>query len=448
MSETPLFKRAFVRGLNTELMRHGVAVYPSKEAADLASDYIADKSGMPDPYQQPQQVTEKVASALCDSLIKASQHLCKEANNTYSPQLQKTAAASDPSTVAFEDAWALMEKAASETGSLMEGGDNPNDMPAAASSNAESALEKKRREENYANMGEEGVGNYERKGQGNVGTEEAHPEKPSATEDGSNSVTENTSKHGSSLSEIVSKISKTGASDTGSLMDPGQEENDMPAAASGSDGSPGNAEAKLEQNRRPENYASKGEDGVGRSDFIPSQEENVGRERPHPESPTATDSGKKNVPLEHTKSGAFEELFKEAAAEIVPYLPEKMQDNDKVAHVRAMLGLESNQRATYLHDLYTQLGAQKEAAESVRDHYFKTASQKTAECKVCGEDHKGKCPKENDKDMLPPALKAKAKGNEGDYDEKAKDEEKSDKKEASTNTLSSLQAALRNVNNA
>jgi hypothetical protein len=477
MADSPLFKRAFVRGLNSELIRTGALVYPSKEAADHAADYIADNSGMPDPFLQGDALTQKVASDLCEHLVGASQHLCKEAGDQYSPSVTKTAQATDPSTTATQEAWALMEKSAAETGSLMEGGDNPNDQPAAASSNAEAALEAQRRPENYANMGEEGVGNYERKGQGNVGTEEKHPEKPKATDEGSNSVTENTAKHGS-LASIIQKV----AAGTGSLMDPGQEQNDQPAAASG------NAEAALEAQRRPENYANKGEDGVGRSDMVPGTNSQVGSEQAHPLAPKATDSGKTNVPIEHIqgsdggskKASAFDQLFTETAQSVVPYLPEQMQEQHKVAHVRAMMGLEDTQRAAYLHDLYGQLGSEKNAAELVRDHFLKTAAEAASRPKA-PEAETEKLGKE-----LPPALKAHMKG-EGKED---KDEESDDsdskcsdcgkkncecdkdeglpmpkpkmegkefpmglehKKEASANgasrnSLSSLRAALQNIN--
>lgn len=428
MSETPIFKRAYLRGLNAELMRQGVVAYPTKEAADHAADYVADNSAVPDPIKEGQAITLKVAAVLCDTLISASQSMCKQAGH-YDSSLTKTAQSMSHEDSAFVDARAIMEKAASETGALIEGGDVPNDQPAAAANNAEAALENKNRPENYANLGEGGVGNYERKGQGSVGTEEAHPEAPAATGEGSNSVTENTAKHGSSLADIVAKV----AGDTGSLIQPGKDQNDQPAAAAE------NAEAALEAKERPENYANKGEKGVGRSDMVPSPGSQIGTEQAHPKAPAATDSGKTNVPIEHiSKSAAFETLFKVAAEELVPYLPKDMDEETKVAHVRTMLGMETGSRAAYLGDLWDTLGATKEAAESVRDHYFKTASAPA----------------------LPPALQKAAEEDEEcdseDSDEKEEDssedkgddEEKNEnpfaKKEASS-TLSALRAAVSNL---
>ena len=485
MTDSPLFKRAYVRGLNAELIRAGVAQYPSKEAADYAADYVADTCDMADPYTEPTHVTKEASLILCENLVKAGAYLCEEAGGVYQPDLTKTAQATDPVDLANSDAWAVLEKCAAETGSLMEGGDNPNDLPADAGTNAEAALEQARRPENYANLGEDGVGGYERKGQGSVGTEEAHPEKPKATEEGSNSAIENTSKHSSWLrrklgmdmpppppgagggmemappgagggmemppgavegagapgapevsedllkgvelgvqlaakdpeaaaeilqaseggmegeappgmegaggpppppamavpsgeegkvASLASIVRKIASGSTGALIDGGDVPNDQPAAAAG------NAEAALEAARRPENYANKGEDGVGRSDMVPSKDENVGREKKHPEAPKATDSGATNVPLEHVK-GAFDQLFESTAHNLVPYLPEQMADNQKVAHVRAAMGLSATDQADYLENLYVTLGTAKTAAHGVKAHFLKQAKEE--KCSMC-----------------------------------------------------------------
>jgi len=446
MANSPLFKRAFVRGLNTELVRTGAVVYPSKEAADYAADYIADNSGMPDPLSQGDALTQKVASALCDHLVEASQHLCKEAGDKYNPQVTKTAQATDPADLAQTSAWALMEKAAAETGSLSEGGDEPNDLAAAASTNAEAALEEQQRPENYANMGEDGVGDYEDKGKGHVGVEESHPESPQATDAGTNSAIENTQKQGA-LAEIIQKV----AAGTGSLSHGGDTPNSLPAAAAD------NAEAALELNRRPENYANMGEAGVGNSTMVPDAAAQVGTEQPHPEAPAATDAGQ-NTATEHTKgASAFDQLFTDTAQDVVPYLPSQMAEQHKVAHVRAMMGLADGQRAAYLHDLYAQLGSEKNAS-LVKDHFLKTAAAK-------GASSNPKAPNaETEKlgEELPPALKANAEKME----EKADDDDDADEeketievigtecpmgKEASANgssrnSLGSLRSALSNIN--
>ena len=435
MSDSPLFKRAFVRGLNAELTRNGVALYPSKEAADYAADFVADNSGMPDPVSAPSAVTDKVAHALCESLVKVANELCARAGNVYDSGLSKTAASSNPQDAALSDAWALMEKAAADTGSLSQGGDDPNDLDAAARYNAEAALEKNRRPEEYAHLGEKGVGGYERKGQGSVGTEEKSPVAPKATGTGTNSAIENTTKM-SSLAAIVRKT----ANQMG-LMTPGQDENTLSAAAQH------NAEAALEQSRRPEEYAHMGERGVGRTQMHVPAGAVIGREMPHPHAPAATGSGTNSV-VQATKS-AFDQLFEQTAQDVVGYLPEQMADQQKVAHIRVMMGLENAERGEYLRDLYTNLGTRKEAAALVQDHYLKTAAVKLAGM-----------------ENLPPALREKAmekkekahafEGKESPEEEakehammaheKGESKKEEHEKEASARTLSSLRAAIARLN--
>lgn len=445
MSESPLFKRAFVRGLNAELTRNGVTLYPSKEAADYAADFVADNVDMPNPVTDASAVTEKVAFALCETLVKVSQELCASAGNVYDAGLSKTAAAADPEEVALADAWSLMEKAAAETGSLSQGGDAPNTLGAAAKDNAEAALEINRRPEEYAHLGERGMGGYENKGKGSVGVEEKSPVAPKATGHGTNSAMENTSKQ-AGLAGIVRKA----ASEMGSLMTPGQDQNTLSAAAAH------NGEAALEMKRRPEGYAHMGEDAVGQTRMHVPPGAVVGREMRHPEAPPTTPAGSNSI-IAATKS-AFEQLFEDTASDVIGYLPEKMPEQHKVAHIRSMMGLESDERADYLRDMYVTLGTKKEAAALVHEHYLKTAAVKTAGM-----------------ENLPPALREKAMekkekakpfaGKETPEEEAAehkmmmhekgesKKEEKEEhekgekgEKEASARTLSSLRQALSRLN--
>jgi len=462
MSESPMFKRAFVRGLNAELTRRSVALYPSKEAADYAADFVADHSGMPDPLSQPDGVTFKVAEALCENLVKASQELCKQAGNKYDSALSKTAAASDPSETAYTDSWALMQKAAAETGSLSEGEKHPNTMSNAAKDNGEAALEQKRRPEGYAHLGERGVGGYEDKGKGAVGTEEKHPEAPKATGHGSNSATENTSKMGS-LARILRKV----ANNEGSLMQSGADQNTLSAAASS------NAEAAQELSRRPEGYAHMGERGVGKTEMKVPSGAVVGREQPHPEPGGIGETAPgDNSIIEQTKN-AFDQLFEATAQDVVGYLPEKMDEQHKIAHVRSMMGLESSERGAYLRDLYVGLNAKKEAAALVHNHYMKTAAARETRSAAARP-----AAKTAGTDELPPALRKKieekveSKHEEPSMDEKpmkhepmyeakpfagketveeevkehGKDAVKDMGKKASASSLTSLRSALARLN--
>lgn len=458
---SPLYKRAYVRGLNAELSRRGAVSYPTKEAADYIADYVADNSGMPDPMDTPEQLTKEASLDLCNALISASNEIGSQIG-PFDTRFAKTASASDPVETANADAWAIMEKCAAETGSLVQGGDHPNDQPDAAVNNAEAALENQRRPENYANLGERGVGNLERKGQGNVGSEETHPEAPGSTDHESNSVTQYSkaanfgaeggpameampeegvegSEEGvspdvikglelglrlaaedpegaaellaahdqemeqaaaasghlpdgmgggeeaaapqeamaapvpeeakqasdNSFMQIVQKI----ANSTGSLINGGDNPNSMSAAAAN------NAEAALEAKQRPEGYAHMGEKNVGKSVMNPTAAQRIGTEQPHPLAPGATD----HTPNSITAFGksAFDQVFEQTATQFVPYLPAKMQDTQKIAHVRAVMGMTANEQGQYLQELYTKLGADRSAVTQLVQQYVKTAGAQT-----------------------------------------------------------------------
>ena len=463
-----LFKRAFVRGLNVELVRNGTVRYPTKEAADHVADFVADNSGMSDPIEDSDGLTKEAAVSLCQALIGASRELSEHVS--FNDVFAKTASAADPVDVANHDAWDIMEKCAAETGSIIQGGDHPNDLPAAAEDNGEAGLEINQRPENYANLGEHGVGNYERKGQGHVGTEETHPEAPHATDHQGNSLTEMSGKHANfggpagapgemygehedahggmpeegiegseegvspelikglelglrlsaedpesaaqllaahdqeqeeqvatsggfpaggggappmghpameppppeglpkqaSFADVIRKM----AMDTGTLARGGASSNTL------SDAATYNGEAALELHNRPEGYANVGVRGVGNSVMNPTAAQRIGTEQPHPLAPGATGHTSNSI-TEFGKS-AFDQVFQSTATQIVPFLPTKMDDNTKVAHVRAAMGLTRAEQGQYLEDLYSSLGAEKTAAYSVNQQFVKSAQETAA----------------------------------------------------------------------
>lgn len=423
-----LFRRAFVSGLCEELLKQGAIVFPSKEASELASDHVADNSGLPDPITEGDKLNYKIATNLCNALVETSKYLCKQAGDKYSPELSKTAAATSPQDAAISAAWRVMEKCAAETGTLMQGGDHPNTLPAAAAADSVAALEEQRRPLGYATLGEHGVGNWEGKGIGVVGVEEKHPEAPRATDPGSNSLIETSSAKQGSLAEIVARLSKS----AGALMRGGDAPNTLSAAATHDES------AALEAARRPEGYAVKGESGVGQTSFTIPPGAVVGVEQKHPQAPAATGSGTNSV----IKMSAFDALFEETAKDVVSYLPEKMAEEQKVAHVRAMMGLDTVTRGNYLSGLYEQLGSTKEACELVKTHFIKSAALVTKKaCEECPVEKKEE--KKEGHSGLPPALR--------EHMFKSKDEspkvEKEEHKEAAdiSRSLGSLRAALANL---
>ncbi len=358
MSQSPLFKRAFVRVLNAHLMREGVVHYPSKEAADSTADYVADQSGMPDPVLQRDHLNVKIAAALVNYLVQGSEHQCKRAGNRYSTNLTKTAQDADPQALAQHDAQAIMEKAASEHGD--------NTMGNAARHDELAQIEQERRPEGYANDGPGGwLGNWEGKGDAVVGRE-GPPTAPGTDTNtpvpGTNSVIE-ASKTGS-LKSIVNRITKTATGESGPNTLTNAAERDP--------------YAKMELEARPENYAVL--QSPGDTAFHVPEGAVVGREeqRPDAEGVYETDSNSLN---EHsniggtTKKSAFDVLFERTAKQVVPYLPTSMKDDVKVAHVRNMLGLDARGRADYLGRFYIQNGVQEKVASAYRSQFLKQAAE-------------------------------------------------------------------------
>jgi hypothetical protein len=354
MTDSPLYKRAFVRGLNAELIRQGVVVYPSKEAADQTADFIADESGMPDPQSQGERLDIKVASALVDFLIRGADEQCKAVGNKYNPQLSKTAAAQDPAECAYADSISLMEKCAAES--------EENTLAAAAKNSDAAERELRERPEGYAHTG---PGNYEGKGEAPQG-KEREPTAPGTENSkkvpGTNSVIENSKT--SALQDIVRRVAKTAGNDIG---DHGP--NDMPSAAENSDA------LRNEMEARPEGYANY-DGAMGNTEMSIPADAQIGEEEEHPDVQSTPETSGTNSVIDAVGGvkSAFDQLFENTARQLIPYLPAKMDENQKVAHVRRAMGLDVAERAGYLGSLYLKLGADQASAKSVHDHFMKKAS--------------------------------------------------------------------------
>jgi len=161
MSEQTLYKRAFTRGLNTELLRAGAVQYPSQAAADEAADYIAKHASFPDPVSQGGELTLDVAHGICQLLKQASDGLCKEAG-VYDTGLSKTASSVHPGEIAAQEAYNLLQKVAYEN-------EEPNTAEQAAMHDAGARLDILQRPPGYAVTGAGGA--LPPKGQGEIGEE-------------------------------------------------------------------------------------------------------------------------------------------------------------------------------------------------------------------------------------------------------------------------------------
>jgi len=362
-----LFKRAYARGINDELVRLGYVRYPTKEAADAVADAVADQALPQEPAAQP--VPAETAADVAATLVDAANTLVSETGMGEQPapaeEALKTSAAEDFDTRAYKQAEAVMIKAASETkaamGSTIEGGDKGNDLSQAGVLTGEGKLENDRRPEGYANMGVAGVGqtdtNLGRDASTQVGREEPHPQQPGTTPPGTNSDMDQSKT--SALRSIIQKIAM------GSTIEGGDKGNTLGQAAALT------GEGKLEGDRRPEGYAE-GARGKGWGDVPPAAV--VGTEQKHPQAPSETPTGTNSV-IQASKTGAedpYLSLFKKTAEEVAQHLPGNLGEDEKISHIRRLMGLNDAERTEYIAMLHKDAGATDAQAIEV--------AQKHAEC--------------------------------------------------------------------
>ncbi|MBU1891189.1 hypothetical protein KJ782_06945 [Patescibacteria group bacterium] len=440
-----LFKRAFVRGLNDELIRLGYARYPSKYAADEIADAVGDQMPV-EPAMDA--VPAEVAADVATTLVDAANQLVEAAGGggpgpdgapgalppeaaAGMEEAAKESAAADIDTRAYKQAEAVMIKSAQQAkqaegmGSTIEGGDKGNEM--GDSPQAETKMEAKNRPDM---MYVTGVGNTAFPvGQGNVGTETVPaPNAPGESPSGTNSVIQQ-SKMGA-LRQIIQKV----AMGMGSTIEGGDKGNTLGDAAGVT------GEAQLEANRRPEGYA---ETGVGNTQF-PLGAGVVGSEQAHPDQPGAQATGAPaNSVTEWTdsnKEGAYLALFQDTAQKIAQFLPNNLGEDEKIAHIRQMMGLTDVERSEYLGLMHKQAGATDDQAVQIAEKHAACSRKKYTGPGSTRQDRT----KSNQKmaGEMPEALKA-AIGDKSDSekkdDEKKDDEKKEDeKKEGSLSFLNRI----------
>jgi len=434
-----LFKRAYVRGVNDELIRLGYVRYPTKLAADEIADAVGDQmqedpaaalgAAGPEEAGPPagEPVSPETAAEVAATLVDAANKLVEETSGAgLAPEGEmpapaeeelKTSAAQDLNSRAAWQAEALMYKSAEETklalGSTIEGGDKGNFMQ--ESPFGETVMENSNRPEGKYVLG---VGNTTYPvGEGAVGTEEAHPEGPSESPAGSNSVIEQ-SKMGMTLRNIIRKVASEGM--RGSTYRGGDTGGNSLAHAAAITG-----EGQLEAKQRPEGYAM-GARGQGWGS-VPSSAV-VGTEQPHPHQPGETPGGSNSI-TSASKVGAvdpFIALFQKTANEVASFLPGNMPEEQKIAHIRQMMGMTDTERNEYIGIMHKTAGATDDQAVEVAVKHAECARDRHRYESAYGhkrEDRRRSNMKTGGE--LPPALAAaiaKKNGN-GDSDEHEKKED-------------------------
>lgn len=297
-----IFTKSYARGVADTLIRAGLVKFASVEQAQEVADYVGEMfDAEPMNGSVPAEKTAEVAV----TIIEAAQKL------------------------------------ASGTSTLITG-DKPNqaNTPAeAAKHNPLAALDQKNRPQGTYAKGEKGVGQTDMKAPAAaiVGAEQAHPKAPGVTDHTANSV--NQFGKAASLNELIRKI----ASGTGSLVTgDNASQSNTPSNASQT-----SATAALDEKERPQGTYAKGEAGVGQTEQKATGSAVVGAEQPHDKAPGKTDAGSNSV-TEQSKAAAYVARFEETAREYLPRLPATLSDNEKVAAVKTIMGLDPQEIEAFL----------------------------------------------------------------------------------------------------
>lgn len=328
-----MFKKAYVRGILSGLVQSGQAAFPSEEKAAACADYVAERIDIPlfdeksAAVQVPLAVTAKVAGALID----ASNAFKQAGEKLVEPA--KLASVEDLAKVAHAHVMHLMKIA---EGSTIEGGDKGNKPEGAPA--AETKMDNAARPAGYA---EDSRGKTEVDTRpGAVGKEQEHPKAPSESPSGDNSVKEQS--RTAALGEMIKKMAE------GSTLLGGDKGNKPDQATA--------AESKMDHAARPwPSYANFGERGQGSAGEMAAHVKGpavVGRETPHPNAPSNSPSGTNSV-IEHSQKAAedaaFLSVFKKTAAEVLPHMEGlELNEDEKIAHVKTMMGYTDEQRARHI----------------------------------------------------------------------------------------------------
>lgn len=362
-----LSKRAAVRGIVHELVRRGLASFPSKEAADEVADTVADAAqGMPDVAPEeghdPQQVLE-----VAMKLREIADQLMAQAGAGAAPgamppgamppgaaeagaaELGKTSASMDYETAAYYGAADALDKIAAEEmhkaanpqGALVGPGQEHHNTPAAAAqTDTVAAMDEKHRPqgEHQIPRGETNLPSNQ------VGELKPNPQQPSNSPSGGNSLTADV--HKTSSVALARKVANA------LIGQPGDHKNTAAAAAAV------DTVAKLDQAQRPEGYAHVGQ---GNANFSEPAAARVGEEKKHPNAPAAI-PGTNSVQAA-SKTGSYEEmfeaLFNKTAEEVRDQLPASLEPEKKTAAIRQMMGLMGEERVSYLAELNKMAGEHK-----------------------------------------------------------------------------------------
>jgi hypothetical protein len=395
-----MFKHAYVRGIQSALINSDAVAFPNEETANKIADHIADRFDIDMSKAIPAEVTRKVAQ----EVVAASDWIKKNQPNVKAASFAKFASWDEVRAAGDAHAEQVMHKAAE--GSTIEGGDKGNKEP----TSGEGKMDASARPEGYAtnSLGKTDVDTKP----GTVGKEEPQPAAPHESPSGSNSVVEHS--RTASIADIFRKAAE------GSTILGGDKGNKEPTTGEG----------KMDMQQRPEGYALLPSQGApGAIPALVGGAAVVGKETPHPNGPNESPGGTNSL-TEHSAKAASEDpyvaLFKKIATEVVQYIPHALSEDEKIAHVRACMGMTLDEKARYLGQLQADVkeaaAAPVAPASNGRRYDGRNANQR---------------PKSAEDGALPPFMKK-------DDDKKDDDKPSEEKKEAALRDhVARISAALR-----
>lgn len=330
-----VFKKAYARGTMKALIDTGAVKVANEElAAELAD---AASEGMPE--EPVEEVAPEATAELAANLVQLSNSLQESAGNAAQAAEAVTGAAPEAAPAAKEAAVkraALRFMRKLSEGSTITGDRPEQENDPSTSTNAESKMDQQQRPENYANVGEDGVGMQQDAGKGKIGDEEKVEGvgMGPVAQEGSNSASEQVGMKSASIRNLIhaATMRKRADATVGVGSTP-------PDATTG--------EKTLDDQNRPggDGYANKGVDNVGETDMKVPAKARVGDEEPR------TDQDKKkdgtNTVIQETKVGedeAYLRQFKQVGAKYANRLPFFFDQHQKFAAVQYLMGLPPQDR--------------------------------------------------------------------------------------------------------
>lgn len=341
-----LFKRAAARGVAYELVRQGAVAFPTKQAMDEAADAVADAmpEDMPEVSGDEGHDSDDVA-AIANKLIEIARALMASegADPAQAEELGKAASECDFESTAADEAVALMDKAAAEAqGALVQGGDKGNSLAQATETNELAALDNKRRPEGRYVVGQGNTALDTSSGE--QGHQGAPTVSPSNSPSGTNSINEDAKK--AALNDALAKVANKLVglhSDKGNTMQQAAQVDSV---------------AALDLKNRPEGkYVVE----QGGANFSETQAARIGLEKKPTAAPSNSPCGSNSITQASKTSeedAALLVLFKKTASEVGARLPAGLSDDEKVASIQAMIGLNAAGRETYLEALNAKVAAE------------------------------------------------------------------------------------------